>query len=393
MPPDEVAPAAAPATVSPRLRVGLFTAIARPTFASASGLIIRDPEEGVLWTTAPGSSVSVLLSNGQVTVRDGDRAASRRLLQLIPADSAGSVIVNERGYRGEIVVSPGPDGVQVVNVVSLEEYLPSVVGSEMGRRPIEDLAALEAQAVAARTYTLRNLERHADQGFDLTADIAAQVYGGVASEMPLANLAVERTRGEIITRDGVPIDAFYSSTCGGHTEASGEVFVGGDRIYLPAQPDIAPDGTAWCAISPSYQWRESWSGAELAAILRRTLAAERLPTTRATDLRETRVLDRTASGRIARLELIGTGGRTVLNGSAIRRVLAPVRGGLLRSSDFTLQIGREGGRIARLEATGRGNGHGVGMCQWGAIGRSRAGQDYVEILMSYYPGTEIRQAY
>ncbi|HRP08499.1 MAG TPA: hypothetical protein PLL69_08425, partial [Gemmatimonadales bacterium] len=145
-----------------------------------------------------------------------------------------------------------------------------------------------------------------------------------ASEMPQARLAVERTRGEILTVDGEPIDAFFSSTCGGHSESSGAVFAGGPRDYLPARPDLAPDGTAWCAISPAYRWRQGWTGAEIAAILRRTLGAERLATARATDLREIRTLERTASGRISRLELVGSGGRTMVNGSAaIRRGFAP----------------------------------------------------------------------
>jgi stage II sporulation protein D len=208
----------------------------------------------------------------------------------------------------------------------------------------------------------------------------------------MARLAVERTRGEILTLDGVPIEAFYSSTCGGHSESAGAIF-SGDRSYLPARPDLNPDGTAWCAISPAYRWRQQWNGAQIAATLRRTLAAERLPTARATDLREARVLDRTSSGRIRRLELVGGSGRTIVTGAAIRRVLEPPSGGLLRSNDFTLRITRTGGRIDRVEAEGRGYGHGVGMCQWGAIGRARAGQPYDEILLSYYPGVELRKVY
>jgi stage II sporulation protein D len=83
----------------------------------------------------------------------------------------------------------------------------------------------------------------------------------------------------------------------------------------------------------------------------------------------------------------------VVSGAAIRRVFEPPGGGLLRSSDFTLRISRRGGRIERVEAEGRGYGHGVGMCQWGAIGRARAGQRYDEILLSYYPGAELRKIY
>jgi len=79
--------------------------------------------------------------------------------------------------------------------------------------------------------------------------------------------------------------------------------------------------------------------------------------------------------------------------TAIRRVLSPPEGGPLRSNDFTIRISRRGGRIERVDIDGRGNGHGVGMCQWGAIGRARAGQDYRTILGSYFPGTEIQRLY
>jgi stage II sporulation protein D len=77
----------------------------------------------------------------------------------------------------------------------------------------------------------------------------------------------------------------------------------------------------------------------------------------------------------------------------IRRVLAPTGGGILRSNDFTVRLSRVGGRIERIDIDGRGNGHGVGMCQWGAVGRSRAGEIYPHILSSYFPGTELQRAF
>src|SRR5690606_1460264 len=274
MPPDEVAEPSSPTVVAPHLRIGLFSAISRPQFESSFGLAVRDPDEGVHWTVPVGEILTAELRGDLVRVSSGGQAASRRQLELVPLDSTGTVLVNDKAYRGRIRIAPGLDGLRVINVIDLESYLVSVVGAEMGRRLPEELAALEAQAVAARTYTLRNLERNSAQGYDLAADVSSQVYGGVATEMPLAQLAVDRTRGQILTLDGIPIDAFYSSTCGGHTESSGAVFSGGDRSYLPAQPDVDPSGRAWCAISPAYQWRETWNGAEVAATLRRTLAAE-----------------------------------------------------------------------------------------------------------------------
>ncbi len=392
MPPDEVATVTDPLIAAPTLRVGLLSSATRPRVGSSHGLSIRDPLGAEIDTLSAGGTLEVTVHAEQVVFTLHDTEVSRPALALVPLDTAGTVLINGRAYRGRIELSRGGDGVRVINHVDLEHYLVAVVGAEMGRRAVGEEASLEAQAVASRTYTLRNLGRFDAQGFDLGADVSSQVYGGVASELPMARLAVERTRGEILTVDGEPIDAFYSSTCGGHSESSGAVFTA-DREYLPARPDQAPDGTSWCAISPAYRWRQQWNGAQIAATLRRTLAAERLSTARAIDLREARVLDRTASGRIHRLELVGVNGRTIVSGAAIRRVLEPPTGGLLRSNDFTLRISRSGGRIESVEAEGRGYGHGVGMCQWGAIGRARAGQGYHEILQSYYPGVELRKVY
>lgn len=392
MPPDEVATIAEPVAGAPMLRVGLFTSVTRPTFGSSHGLSIRDPLGAELDTLSAGNTLQTTVSGDLVVFGLHGTNVSRPGVVLVPLDTAGTVLVNGRAYRGRVELSRGTDGVRVINHVDLESYLVAVVGAEMGRRAPGEEASLEAQAVASRTYTLRNLGRFGSEGYDLGADILSQVYGGVATELPMARLAVERTRGEILTVDGEPIEAFYSSTCGGHSESAGAIF-SGDRSYLPARPDLAPDGSAWCAISPAFRWRQQWSGAEIAATLRRTLASERLSTARASDLREARVLDRTSSGRIRTLELVGVNGRTALQGAAIRRVLQPPAGGLLRSTDFTLRISRSGGRIEQVEAEGRGYGHGVGMCQWGAIGRARAGQGYQQILLSYYPGAELRKVY
>ncbi len=391
MPLDEPA-APPPAALEPEIRISLFDGVTRPRVGAPGGLRVIDPDEGELAVLPPGTAVTAAVRGDLVILEGAGRTLSRRALVVRATDDGEPVEVNGRGYRGALELGRGGDGVRVVNRLAMEEYLVGVVSAEMGRRTAQERAALEAQAVAARTYALRHLGR-GGQGFDLVATVSAQVYHGTAREEPLAREAVAATRGQILTWDGAPIDAFYSSTCGGHTESAGAVFVGGDRPYLPARPDVADDGTAWCAASPRFRWRERWTAQELAAILRRTLAAEGLSTARATDLREMRVLDRSGSGRIATLELAGSAGRTPVRGSAIRRVLATTGGGLLWSADFTVRISRQGGRLERVEAEGRGSGHGVGMCQWGAIGRARAGQDYRTILTSYYPGTELVTVY
>lgn len=393
MPLDEVAVAPEPAGQEPTVRVMLLQDASRPTFASDGGIHILDPDEGDVADVPPGIEIGAAARGDLVMLTGMERGVSRRLVLLAPADPDQPIRVGRRSYRGVIELTRDADGVQVINRVGLEGYLAGVVPAEMGRRAPGEEAALRAQAIASRTYALRRMRAAQDQPWDVDATVNSQVYPGTALEYPLATEAVLATRGEILTWQGEPIEAFFSSTCGGHSEAAGDVFVGGDRPYLPSQPDLAPDGTPWCAISPRYRWHEQWTRSQLAGILRRTLAAERLATARASDLREARVLDRTRSGRIGTLELVGAGGRTAVRGSAIRRVLETTAGGILWSADFTIRISRQGGRIERIDADGRGNGHGVGMCQWGAIGRSRAGQDHQTILMSYFPGTDLETAY
>ncbi len=393
MPIEEPAPSPQRAMEQPTIRIGLSRNAPDAVLRSDGGLRVIDPEEGDLQLVPADGEMTVTAHDDLVRGDLGARQYTRRVLRVTSALPGGMVRLAGRPYRGALEMSRGADGVQIVNVVGLEDYLVGVVTAELGPRTEQELAAAMAQAVVARTYALRNSGRWGDQGFDLLAGTASQVYRGAADEDPIARRAVEATAGEVLMYHDQLIDAFYSSTCGGETEAGAAVFVDGDRPYLQAVSDRDPNGRAWCAISPRYHWTERWTGSELQAILRRTLVAEGLSSARAADLQATRVLDRTGSGRVARLELVGTRGRTVVSGAAIRRVWSPPTGGVLESTDFTIRIGRRGGRIEQVVIEGTGYGHGVGMCQWGAIGRARAGESYLEILMSYFPGTDLRRIY
>lgn len=380
-------------TPDPSFRIGLRINATKVIFGSITGLRVVDPDEGVVDEVDATSSLEASTRGNDVTLRGTAVPVTRLLLRLEPADSNGTIRVEGREYRGVIELRRGQNGLDVINIIGLEQYLRGVVGAEMGMRAPGEEEALKAQAVVSRTYALRNKSRWNAQGFDLMADVSAQAYAGVQHENPMASEAVDATRGEVLTSDGAVIDAFYSSTCGGKTEDGSAAFSGADRPYLRSHDDLDPQGVAWCAISPRYRWHEEWTGHAFLTSLKQTLAAERLSTARASDLREIRVLSRTVSGRIATLELSGSGGRTTVSGQAIRRVFSPPAGGWLRSTDFTVRLSRRGSRIESVAIDGRGNGHGVGMCQWGAVGQARAGYHYEAILMSYFPGTELRRNY
>jgi stage II sporulation protein D len=391
--PPEPAPSPVPESKDPDLRVGVLVNVRRATIGGGGGLRIEDPAEGELRTIPAGASFDAITRGADVTLLDTGGPVSRPVLVIEAADTGATLRLNGRDYRGALELRRGDSGLTVVNRIPLEAYVAGVVGAEMGRRAHGEEEALKAQAVASRTYAVRNQGRWKARGFDLVGTANDQVYAGEANENAMATAAVAATRGQILTWNNQPIDAFYFSTCGGRTENGVAAFAGADRPYLRSVDDVDPSGTPWCITSPRFHWTTGWSATDLAATLRRTLAAENLPVGRASDLADLGATNRTRTGRVATLALAGRNGRTMVTGQAIRRVLSPPEGGLLRSNDFTIRISRNGARIDRVDIEGRGNGHGVGMCQWGAIGRARAGQDYQTILTSYFPGTEIQRLY
>lgn len=378
----------------PEIAVGLLPGAPRVQLGGTAGWRLRDADGRV--RSYPGGATALVSGGGDgVTVADDNgRAAIRAPLSVTPAGPDGFVQVNGREYRGRVEVRRAGSGISVVERVGLESYLAGVVSAELGEHPEGDDQAAMAQAVVSRTYAVRNSGRWRAQGFDVAATVGDQRYDGVAGETPQSWRAVRATRGEILTWHGRPIDAFFSSTCGGTTAAATEVFSGGDRPYLRSIRDVDADGLPYCRISPRYQWREEWTEATLTAALRRTLPSEAgIPAAAVGDIRAVRVAARSASGRVSRLE-IRTGGRVVVvAGAAVRRVLVPPGQDVLRSAAFTLSARTSGGRVTSLVAEGRGSGHGVGLCQWGAIGRARAGQHYPAILAAYFPGTTLTRQY
>jgi stage II sporulation protein D len=377
----------------PQVRIGVLLNARRVTIGGGGGLRVTDPLEGELRTTAAGASADAVVRGADVSLLDTGGPVTRPVLVIEPVDAGSTLRLNGRDYRGTLELRRTDSGFTVINSVPLEGYLAGVVAAELGTRSRDDFEALKAQAVVSRTYAIRNQARWRDRGYDLNADASDQIYTGQFAEDSLATAAVAATRGQILTWNHQPIDAFFSSTCGGRTEDGVAAFAGARRPYLRSVDDLDPTGTPWCAISPRYHWTAGWTATQLASTLRRTLAAEGLPGGRAGELTDIQIASHTASGRIAAVELVGRNGETPVSGQAIRRVLSPVEGGLLRSTNFTIRITRSGGTIERVDIDGQGNGHGVGMCQWGAIGRSRAGEDYQTILASYFPGTEIEPAY
>ncbi|HVS65084.1 MAG TPA: SpoIID/LytB domain-containing protein [Thermoanaerobaculia bacterium] len=172
----------------------------------------------------------------------GGRRVSTRAVEL--TTPAGVVRYGKSAYRGRLRVFLNERGrLNVVNELDLESYLRGVVPMELGPELYPQLDALKAQAVAARTYTVRNLGRFRGDGYDICATPRCQVYGGIAVEHPLSDRAIAETAGELALFEGVAIDALYSSTCGGRTEGVSWVFPEKSEPYLSSVPCVEAGGS------------------------------------------------------------------------------------------------------------------------------------------------------
>ena len=387
----------------PMVRVGLLVDTTAVEVGSTAGFRLEDAGTGrsvtsfdagerVTFTADPAGGLRYQASGAA-----GARSAPATSLVARPTGE-GTLSIGGKPYRGAALVRVGAAGrVTAVNQVDMESYLLGVVPREIGTVGPELLQAAKAQAVAARTYAVRYMGRREALGFDVFATVQDQVYGGVEAEHDPVSRAVRETAGEILVYNGEPIEAFYHSTCAGRTAAIEEVWAESARPYLTSVVDVDPaTGLAYDSTSSRFRWTVRWPAAQLDSILGRTLAdsARKAGFPSVGQVRDIRVLERTASDRIRRMEITTTTGTLRVGGDRIRWVFLLPTGAALNSSKFDVQVVRDAqGRPTEFVATGGGWGHGIGMCQVGAMGRARAGQDYRTILTTYFAGTTIRDLY
>jgi len=394
---------APPAASAPAVRVGLVVDAPAGIVSSPSGLTVETERGDNLDELQQGRSLAFAAEPGEtIAMTVVDEAGSvvgrtRYGLQppvVVRAADGGVVEVHGTTYRGAILVQrAGRGGLTFVNRLGMEDYLLGVVPRETGEVDAAAYEAVKAQAVAARTYAVAHLGGRAALGFDVYPGTQDQVYGGVAAEREMISRAVRETAGEVATYGGRAIDAYYHSTCAGRTAAIDEVWNVRPVPYLVSVEDVDPrTGEAWDRASSRFTWTERWTQAQLVSVLNRTLA-DSLRGRRIREIEDMDVLSRTQSGRVRALRIDTDAGSFTVGRDRVRWILAPARGGILNSSKFDVRLERSGGEVAAVVAAGGGWGHGIGMCQVGAMGRARAGQDYRTILEAYYPGIRIERMY
>ena len=291
----------------------------------------------------------------------------------------GEMQIGDRYHDGWIVWSPDKEagGWRMIEWVPMERYLLGVVSREMSASSFP-AAALEAQAIAARSYATFQIQaRGPSRAYHLRGDPRSQAYGGTARIPQEIKDAVERTRGSILFTDGLLFESFYHSTCGGQTCSAADGFGIGEIRSMPSVPCVG------CKNSRFYRWSTDVAANKLRDALEDVCDGMGI---RIGEIEKMTVVQPTASGYVSYLRVDHRHGSFEVDVSRLRSALG--RQGIhgLRSPSFEVQSLGDAFRFS-----GRGWGHGVGMCQVGAKGFAKMGANRTWILEHYYPGVQIRR--
>jgi len=299
---------------------------------------------------------------------------------LIVKGKSGIVEVNGRTYHGNLEILNKNNSIWVINIVKIEDYLKGVVPCEIGRISAGLIEAAKAQAVAARTYACAHIDQYASLGFDLYSTIRDQVYRGISVETDLTNSAVDGTKNEILKYQGRPIEAKYHSTCGGQTADFNDAWPGTPPPYLRSVL------CAYCKKSPHFTWQKEYTTKEFYTTLRTRLAMIGSAIPDSEYIKNISLIRNKKSKRILRIVITTKNKTYTIPGYRVRALFGDKSdpGGLLKSNFISL-----GMRDDRIVLQGHGFGHGVGMCQFGAIEMSRQGKTYSQILQHYYTGVKL----
>lgn len=412
---------AAPTGVNTTVKVGLYygsSAVEQAAFSAAApihagGAVVP------AWTVAYAKSTGG--DGGELVTEDGTQLLTWQGSMTAQADN-NIISVESNEYRGSIIFQASEGKITIINQVSVDEYLYGVLPSET--YPSWPAEALKAQAVVSRSYVLSNsMGRHSSQGFDVCSSTHCQVYTGTAKESTTTNAAVDATTGQVCTYNGEIANTVFSASNGGYIEDSVNVWGGSVPYFVSKKDDYEIteeiNGMVWdvTVTNDTIQSNLSASGINIGTV------------------KGLEIIETAASGRVTKLRIIGDAGEYTAEKEACRTLLglksqlytiesagngsrifaasssstSAVADFYVLSSDTTAYLGNSiwvaggDGSKSQLSATasqavlsdsgfvihGRGNGHGIGMSQWGSEYMAEAGHSYLEILQYYYPGITV----
>jgi SpoIID/LytB domain protein len=400
----------------PQIRVGLAENIGE-IFIKTGGNFLISSHSGELLLKGGNDQIYRFFfnqNNIDIFTLNGDRILSlSKPFSLVYEDPFSTTLIfdiihssgyhssgqEDRAYRGKISVIPFIyKGMTIVNTLPLEEYLYSVVPSEIPSHWPDE--ALAAQAVAARSYTLANMGKFEKRGFDLSGSIHSAFYRGLSGENIKTTAAVEKTRGIFLKHNGSYLNAFYSANSAGRTESAKSVWnmnapitgVTDPQLLFKNDPPSPSELTRWILSEPpsyssvppyyfrsSYRWRIIVPTEEIEARIGKDIGGILSITTRG----------RGMSGRVNEVLVKGLKGSKIIRNDSIRNSL----GGLRSNLFIVMPKMGEKGLPEYFIFAGAGWGHGVGMCQTGAAGMASGGFTADEILQHYYPLAELIKEY
>jgi len=339
-----------------------------------------------LYTARPPEALSIRGVDGEVRWRLCAECAekSARELSVRASDESGSANFFVTGHyelrptSGPLFSGSYPAHIErragrlfVTVTMPLEEYVAAVLMAESG--DFENMESQRAMAVVARTYALRFMGQHAQDGFDFCDTTHCQVFGWKGANAAV-RAAVNATHGEVLRFEGKLAQTFYHQNCGGTTAAAREAWPTVTEAYLTFHADT------YCAARGVLKWESAIRVADLDRALR--AAGLTMPA----GWSEIEVVSRSESGRAQRLKLSGgADGSAPISASTFRFAVDRELGwNKIRSDLYDVRNAGE-----QVVFSGRGSGHGVGMCQAGAEEMAREGNTYREILSFYYPGTQL----
>jgi len=335
------------ASASENIRVAIADNQKTVTLASSSGLMVEGISSG-------GREKKLTYHAGSLGARP------------VRIRAAGDFIrVNGKSYRGWVELRREKNGqLLVINELAIEDYLKGVIAAEIP--PDWEFEALKAQAVASRTYALYQKHMRENRPYHIRSTVSSQVYNGGAGEQRQALQAVAATKGLVVVYQGEVIPAFYHSSCGGHTENAAELW----DIDAPYLKGVDCECQA---ISKYGSWEKRVELPKVVTALRRRYGVN--------DIADMTIESLTPAGRVKRVSIRSVRRTTLVPGEALRAALGNT---VVLSSFF--ELGLSDGQAV---FSGRGRGHGVGLCQWGAKEMAERGHDFRSILSHYYPGTSL----
>lgn len=343
--------------------------------------------DDALMELKPNSPIYFKNVNGKIEAYADRKKIVLNQLTIAPLEKEEKLSYNNSQFRGIFRVKVVDESVALINYLPVEDYLLGVMIPEMGvaNKP-EDREVMKAFAICARTYAYMKINQSRSD-YDLRSDVGDQVYRGFSEERDYGNQAVEETRNVVLTYEGSLAKTYYHSNCGGATENVMNVF---SDVPIPYLSGVRDGDEPYCKIASNFSWMEQYSYEDIIEALYASKKIE----SKDCVIRDIIILDRFNSGRVNRLLFklefsTKEEKEVVLYGNSIRFILRSKSfQGILRSVKFDLAVEKKDGMVISVAINGFGSGHGVGLCQWGAIGQSRKGKSYKEILQHYYPGTK-----